>query len=122
MQRLLEGAEVMVSAYEKSEALANSPMQRFTSKIHKFCTKHRLPRVHGCIWDRHCRWCGAPRRVALFWGRHDWWVDLPGYDKAATSYRKQDGRWEVAERIPASWQLLPQFGGFSRPKDEPADE
>lgn len=102
---------------EKSEALLNSRLQRLSSKVHKFCMAHGLPRVHGCVWDKHCRWASVGlRRVDLVWGRHSVWVDLPGYDKAMTRYRGPLGDKSDPEHIPASWQLLPQFGRYSRPK------
>jgi len=96
----------MTSAFDKSEALLNSRMQRISSGVHKFCTRYRLPRIHGCIWDRHCRWCSAPRRVQLLWGRHDFMVDLPGFDKA-TWYRTKDD--PTKHQVPARWQILPRF-------------
>lgn len=101
----------MTTAYEKSERLLRSPMQRLTSKLHKFCMKHNLPRVHGCIWDRHCRWYDAPRRVALYWGRHEWYVDLPGYDRPMRWRTKDD---PTMHEVPGSWQLLPQFHHYGR--------
>lgn len=66
----------MTDAFAKSEALLNSPLQRLSSRLHQFCMAHGLPRIHGCVWDRHCRWTGAPRRADLTWGRHSVWVDL----------------------------------------------
>lgn len=75
---------------------------------------HRL-RLHGCVWDRECRSHGAPRRIYLHAGRHSWWVDLPGHDKARTFYADRACT-EVAEHMPASWQLLPQFGHDRREK------
>lgn len=109
----------MESPIEKLERLSNSRMQRLSMKITKWCTAHRLPRVHGCVWDRHCRYCGAPRRIEVFWGRHGVWVDLPGHDKATMLYRGPIGNVmeSEAEQIPASWQIWPQFGRWSHPKE-----
>lgn len=44
--------------------------------MHRFCTRHGLPRLHWCVFDRHCRFYGAPWRVTLLWGRHSAWVDM----------------------------------------------
>lgn len=38
--------------------------------------EHGIPYVHGCVWDRHCRWVGTPPRVMILWRDHTWWVDL----------------------------------------------
>lgn len=61
---------------EELERLLRSPMQRFTSVLHRFCMEHGLPRLHSCMWDRHCRRVGAPRRISVMWGRHHVWVDI----------------------------------------------
>jgi hypothetical protein len=48
-------------------------------KVHAWLRKHHLPRIHGCIWDRHCRfWCPCAR-VSLYWGPLSVDVELPGY-------------------------------------------
>lgn len=97
--------------HDKSEALLNSPMQKLSSRAHQFCMRHDLPRVHGCVWDRHCRYWGAPRRISLLWGCHEWRVDLPGYDQPLTYFTADS----TMREMPGEWQLLPQFHHSMRP-------
>ena len=74
----------------------------FVFDMQAWCRKHRVPYVHGCLWDRECRSIGAPRRVSLMLGQSMVWVDLPGY------YRDFPGE-------PRSWHGL-SFGSYSRAK------
>lgn len=67
--------------------------------------KYGIPYVHGCVWDRECRSHGAPLRISLHWGRHMFWVDLPGY------YR--DPIWDGEARREWHW---PSFRRYSRPR------
>jgi len=48
-------------------------------RIQTWCHKHWVPYIHGCVWDRECRFYDAPPRISLHWGRWMLWVDLPGY-------------------------------------------
>jgi hypothetical protein len=95
------------------EKLLDSRMQRLSSRVHKFSMAHGLPRLHGCIWDRHCRYWGGPRRIAVYWKRHEWWVDLPGYDPPCNWRSCSDS---TLFEVPGSWQLLPQFHHHARPE------
>jgi hypothetical protein len=47
--------------------------------VQGWCRDHKVPYLHGCVWDRECRADLAPMRIALMWGRHMWWIDFPGY-------------------------------------------
>lgn len=47
--------------------------------VQKWCRRHKVPYLHGCLWDRECRSFGAPPRIALRIGDTMRWVDLPGY-------------------------------------------
>lgn len=67
--------------------------------------KWGIPYVHGCVWDRECRFHGAPLRISLLWGRHMVWIDLPGY------YR--DPIWDG--EAPREWHW-PSFGRYSQPR------
>lgn len=68
--------------------------------VQTWCRKHRVPYLHGCLWDRECRSFHAPLRVSLMLGNTMVWVDLPGY------YRD-------LSQDPRSWHGL-SFGHYSR--------
>jgi hypothetical protein len=40
-------------------------MADWTLRVQEWCRRHRLPYVHGCVWDRDCRRYGASPCVYL---------------------------------------------------------
>lgn len=52
-------------------------------KITAWLREHHLPRIHGCIWDRHCRYWAQCNRISLMWGDHGmFYVDFPSWSKS----------------------------------------
>lgn len=46
-------------------------------RLQGWCRRHRVPYLHGCVWDRECRSYAAPPRINLFFGRLMVVIELP---------------------------------------------
>ena len=80
------------------------------NNVQRWCLRHHVPYIHGCIWDRECRADGAPARISVLWGRSMIWVDLPGY---WMDWEPVDDRHVTRRR---SWHGI-HFGYTKRPTD-----
>ena len=77
--------------------------------VRAWCQDHWIPYVHGCVWDRECRTEFYLWRIALMWGTHMWWIDLPGYYKDF----ERDPERENHLIAVYSWHR-PRFGHYHR--------
>lgn len=72
-------------------ALLRSRPQRVAGTVHGFCIRHGLPRLHWCVFDRHCRYYDSPWRVYAFWGPHTVYVEADRMWPPITAcYRREE--------------------------------
>lgn len=87
--------------------------------VRGWCRAHWIPYVHGCIWDRECRTEFYLWRIAVIWGQHMWWVDLPGYYKDHDPdmiETRDDGDWMTTRYY---WHRS-HFGHYVTPEERAA--